>query len=360
MASPEYDVAVIGGGPAGSVAALTLARHGLRAALIEGSRYERVRIGETLPPAARPELERLGLADATLGARPAYGNQSAWGERELRANPFLFDPRGHGWHVDRRRFDAQLAAAAHAAGAILLQGDAVGACIAGEHGGWRLAVAGRELTANALIDAGGRGARIARGLGAQRQIEDHLVGVAAHYRSRDSGSTLVEAAADGWWYSAPLPDDRLVVMFMTDADLCRGLTDARAWAAHLDASVHTRARVAGAAALAAPRVSSAVTQRLRRGPDARAWLAAGDAALAVDPLSSSGILRALSSGEIAAEAIAHRLLGRMGAVDDYERWLDAQFADYLRERRAYYALETRWPDAAFWRRRTEAGLLRAA
>jgi hypothetical protein len=35
----------------------------------------------------------------------------------------------------------------------------------------------------------------------------------------------------------------------------------------------------------------------------------------------------------------------------YERWLDEQLADYLHERREYYELERRWPDAPFWRRR---------
>ena len=79
MADSECDVAIVGGGPAGATAALTLARAGLLVFLIEGLRYERPRVGETLPPSAQPLLHRLGLweAFAQLDSTPSFGTQSA-------------------------------------------------------------------------------------------------------------------------------------------------------------------------------------------------------------------------------------------------------------------------------------------
>ncbi|TMQ20007.1 MAG: hypothetical protein E6J90_16970 [Deltaproteobacteria bacterium] len=74
--------------------------------------------------------------------------------------------------------------------------------------------------------------------------------------------------------------------------------------------------------------------------------------MGVDPLSSSGIVRALTTGQAAAHAMAHWLQGRLEPVDAYERSLDAAFSAYWRERNAYYRLEQRWPDAVFWQRRT--------
>lgn len=73
--------------------------------------------------------------------------------------------------------------------------------------------------------------------------------------------------------------------------------------------------------------------------------------MAVDPVSGSGILRALVSGEAAGLASAHWLLGRREPAYDYERWLDSCFAEYQTQRHLCYGLETRWRTGPFWRRR---------
>ena len=81
------------------------------------------------------------------------------------------------------------------------------------------------------------------------------------------------------------------------------------------------------------------------------WLATGDAALAFDPLSSQGILRALQSGLLAAETIDDVLQGQNSTGHDWSLKNRRHFARHLRTRQAYYHLERRWPDAEFWRRR---------
>jgi flavin-dependent dehydrogenase len=360
MASPDYDIAIVGGGPAGAAAALTLTRVGLRVVLAERSTYERPRVGETLPPGARPLLARLGLADAVveLGSTPSYGNQSAWGAEDVWSSPFVFGPHGNGWHVDRAGFDQAVVDAAVAAGTELLEGNRVTACTSEQGGPWHLTLErGEELTANGLLDATGRRGALARTLGARRQFIDHLVGIATRYSgpAHDAGYTLVEAGPDGWWYSAPIPPNQTMVMFMTDADLCRRthLDDPKIWLRRLADAPETALRIVGYEALGPPKVSSAASHRLKRNGYSERWLAAGDAAIGVDPLSSSGIHRALLTGEAAGYALAHWLLGHVDAARDYEHWLDAQFDEYQRERTAYYALETRWPESQFWRRRQE-------
>jgi flavin-dependent dehydrogenase len=215
--------------------------------------------------------------------------------------------------------------------------------------------ASRALRVRFLVDATGRRSAIARRLGARREVYDHLIGVAMHYRvaPHGGGYALVEAVRDGWWYSAPVPPDRLVVMLMTDADICRrlNLSDVMTWSSALGATEHTAQRVRGAARAWGPATVSAVSHRLRRGRAGGRWLAAGDAALGVDPLSSSGIVRALAMGEAAADVITQLMGGGADLSADYEDWVDAQLADYLRDREAYYGLERRWPDQPFWQRR---------
>jgi flavin-dependent dehydrogenase len=325
--------------------------------LVESSGYEEPRVGEMLPPAIRPVLARLGLAEAVaaLGSTPSYGNQSVWGGREVRSIPFVFGPHGNGWHVDRARFDRALAEAASSAGAELLAGFRVTRCTRVADGSWRLTGPQGRLAADAVVDATGRRGALARSRAAGRLLLDRLVAVAVRYSGPEhgAGSTLVEAAPDGWWYSAPIPPDQTMVMFRTDADLCRRgrVADPDAWPRRLATAAETARRVAGCAPLDGPRVSSAVSHRLARNGYAERWLAVGDAAIGVDPLSSSGILRARLSGEAAGYAVAHWLIGRVEAAQDYERRLDAQFDAYRSEWHAYYALETRWPEAPFWQRR---------
>jgi len=342
---------------------MVLARAGYRVVIIEATGYDRPRVGETLPPSGRPLLAALGVWDAVvrLGPAPSFANQSAWGSDEISTHPFLFDPCGSGWHIDRKRFDALLAHRAVAAGARILDRRRVVRCTLRPDRAWCLTLADderrpcAEIIAPAIIEASGRRAALAPWLGGRRRVRDRLVGVAAELRGcGDSGHTLVEAVQDGWWYSAPIPGGRMMVMFMTDADLChaRRCGDAEAWRRHLARTTHTARRLADAEVAWGPSVISAVSHRLERVEPTGRWLAAGDAAMGVDPLSSSGIVRALTTGQAAAHAMAHWLQGRLEPVDAYERSLDAAFSAYWRERNAYYRLEQRWPDAVFWQRRT--------
>jgi flavin-dependent dehydrogenase len=329
--------------------------------LIEGWHYQHPRLGETLAPAARPVLSRLGLLETTAAtSTPSFGNESAWGGPELDALPFVFNPHGAGWHLDRPRFDSLLADAAVAAGALRAAGTPVTGCLPGPNGTWRIATGtgcrAREMTARSVIDATGRRASVACSVGARRLVQDRMVGIGVQCRGNPEagGPTMVEATPEGWWYSAPLPPDRLMVMLMTDADLCRagGYTRSTAWNEALAGTVHTRKRVSGLEHLwTRPRLASAASHRLVHGTGTGRWLAAGDAAMAVDPLAGDGILRALVTGEAAALAMVQWLAGRPEAAHAYERGLDARFARYSTERRLYYALETRWPSAPFWRRR---------
>jgi flavin-dependent dehydrogenase len=86
------------------------------------------------------------------------------------------------------------------------------------------------------------------------------------------------------------------------------------------------------------------------GPDAQ-WLAAGDAALAFDPLSSQGLYNALYSGMKAGQAIVAALAGDDSALARYAGRLEQIRAHYLARRRAVYESEGRWADAEFWRQR---------
>ena len=363
----RFDVVIIGGGPAGTATAIALAkaaRPGPSIAVLERSRYERARIGETLPPEALIPLSQLGVWDRFLeqGHAPSPGTAAAWGREELEENDFIFNPYGVGWHLDRSRFDAMLASAAADAGATIHRHARMTACQRAASGDWLVEYLRDdrpcELRARFLVDATGRACLAARRQGARRLSSDRMTGVIGLFTAPSHDQeyrTLVEASAAGWWYSAWLPDGRLIVVFMTDADLLpMGQPQLLSyWLRQLQQTVHTRARAS------APTVER--TQRPLQWINAASevlgcsggtgWLATGDAACSFDPLSSQGIFTALQLGLLAAETIDEVLRKPQATGHDWSPSNRQRFDRYLRTRRAYYELERRWPGAVFWRRR---------
>jgi flavin-dependent dehydrogenase len=367
--SGDFAAVIVGGGPAGAAAAISLARVGQRVLLVDDS-SRGFRLGETLAPAVRPLLRDLGVLEQFLGDGhlPCYGNVSAWGSSEAEFTDFVFNPHGHGWHLDRARFDAMLRYEARECGATVLS-EARFTSAQQEKGGWHVALrmgdawrCSEVVQTGWLIDGTGRRAVVARQLGAQRIHEDRLVAFYARFRPSESAirdedsRTIIEAAPDGWWYSSLIPSGERIVAFLTDSDLADrvALHSAPGFKGLLGESRHVGYLLTsyGYEPNGDPRGADAGTARLDcfGGPG---WLSVGDAALSFDPLSSQGMLNALYMGMKAGQAIAHSLSGDPVLLDEYLQRVEHIYSSYRRTRTAYYAAEGRWRDRAFWRRRAK-------
>jgi flavin-dependent dehydrogenase len=364
----DADIAILGGGPAGCAAALALRRLGHdRVVVIEAGAYDRERIGESVPPDTGTLLESLGIRAEFLAEShdPCHGSRSAWGAPALGYNDFLFNPNGHGWHLDRRRFDRFLAERAEASGVQLRRGTEFRAAER-DPTGFRLRLAGAEgeetaIRARFVIDATGKRSHFAVHQGAKRLLLDQLTAIAGFFDLRGSEYqnrlTLLEAAETGWWYAARLPGERLVVMIATDPDIvrARNLTDAEAWRAALRETQHVAAAVAASPLIGdAVRAWAAPSFRLDF-PCGPAWLAIGDAAASYDPISAQGIHKALADGLAAAETAAAYLKGNAAALDAHAARIAAGFEDFRRNRKYFYDLEKRWQQSPFWLRRHGRG-----
>lgn len=362
----DVDVFVVGAGPAGITAALNLAPS-RRVALADLHAEPCLRIGESLLPAARRLLTDMGLWERFLGERhaPWYHNRAVWGSAEAYETDFVRDPEGHGWHLDRARFESWLRHIAVERGTILL---APARLLAINHcnGAWRICLdtpsGRREAVSRFLVDAGGRGVPVASRLGARRRVEDRLVCRYVYGTDRtpesSAGSTFVEAAEEGWWYTAPLAGGRRVMAFHTDADLpaAHALSDPkmlleRAGAQHELGSVLSDSGFVPGTEFGVTAAHSAILVPFAGS----GWCATGDAALSFDPLSSQGLLNALFTGLAAAEAVDSSLSGGSDLAD-YCRALHNIYDVYRQHLAHCYGAERRWTKAPFWQRRVNAVL----
>jgi flavin-dependent dehydrogenase len=359
---PAFDVAVVGGGPAGAATCLRLAGSGLRVGLFERSHFQAPRVGEVLAPAVGELLQRLGVGQDVdhAGFVRCHGISSAWGSDQPRFHDFVFGTQGWGWQVERRAFDSMLCTAASTRATEVHLGAVVRSCHHLPDHGWRLTVAqAGELQvywARFLVIATGRfGLRGT--LADQPPIrDDRLIGLVRYVDATASAisPTLasIEAVRDGWWYLARLPDQLAVAAYLTDVDLLPGpgQTTQQRWSSLVESAPLIRSLLQDQTPRSSPRLVAAGSWR-RTQVVGNHCLAVGDTVLAHDPLSGQGVAQALESGMRAAEAIHRALKGDQGGCLDYAAWTQTAYQTYRQQRRRSYRLEQRWPAATFWARR---------
>jgi len=363
VSGETLDVVILGAGPAGCATAIALRERGRTVALLERAGAPLAKVGEHLRPEAMAELRKLGLSPQQLGAvaRESPGIRVAWGSPELRERDYLFDPFGSGWNVLRAELEAALVDRALQCGGVLhrpvnalgVKRDADDAWLVG----WPGAPSPGGLRARWVVDATGRRAWLASQLGARRERADTLVALVGRLRPArvlsDADRLLVESAPEGWWYSVGLPDESLVVAYLTDSDLlaARHGDPARAFGECLPHAPHTALRAASTSPPASVSVHGAETAWLApaQGPG---WIAVGDSAWSSDPLAGIGVSEALASAREAAREIDGALERSDGeASEDHARAHRERVAAAQAGRLETYRQELRWAERPFWKRR---------
>jgi len=360
----EFDVLVVGGGPAGSTCAATLARSGCRVGILERSTFSHFRIGETLDAAISFQIPQVDHGEKRSES-PCREIVSKWGDERLRrSDRAAVYPFGSGRIVDRARFDAGLFQIASAAGATSYEGAKLTSADRRD-GVWRYEfVAGKRTAvgrAQWVVDATGRTPSCDPLFDDERIYADRLVGVAFLDESRVTAdptapkSTFVESASEGWWYATELPHGGMLGVFLTDADLVPRSADDRA--RHLRRSWERTEVIRRQC----PHVETAISERrwrcfdahtgCRRRPLVDGLIAIGDAIVSFDPLSGTGVLAAVQSGTSAAECLLSPDAERRDALAAFVRRSAESYNRRIVERIETYDSEARWPQDEFWRRR---------
>jgi flavin-dependent dehydrogenase len=318
------DVVVIGGGPGGSTVSTLLAQQGVKVELFERDTFPRFHIGESLIPETYWVLKRLNMLEKMRESRfvkkysvqfvNAVGRESA---------PFYFwDNKPHEcsqtWQVVRSEFDEMLLDNARQHGATVHEATRVMDVIfeGGRAAGVKLK--DHEVPAKVVVDASGQNGLIANRL--RLRVWDPILNKGAiwsyfegAYRDtgRDEGATMVLQTPDkqGWFWYIPQHDNIVSVGIVAPFDYLfknRGKDFEKTFDEEVERAPAVKKRIAGATRVTGHFATKDYSYRTTKA-SGDGWVLVGDAWGFLDPLYSSGVLLALKSGELAADAIVEGL-----------------------------------------------------
>ena len=336
---------VVGAGPAGSVAAIVLARAGVHVRLIDRSSFPRDKLcGDTLNPGALSILDRLGLGGRVRAKALPISGMTVTGPHGVRvACDYPKDLAGAA--ISRRDLDGALVDAAIAAGVDFVPNESVrGALDDGKLRvtGVRIGRNGQRMPARVVIAADGRRSRLAFALGLTRFAPAPRRWAFGAYFSDVDGVTAhgeMHVRTNGYIGVAGLGADAVNVCVVREVAAGRAehITPDEVIARTVASDPELRTRFVRA------RRISAVTALGPLAVEARAagcpgLLLAGDSAGFVDPMTGDGLRFALRGGELAAEAALFELETGVPAHRHLDVARRREFAGKWRINRAIRAL----------------------
>ncbi|TDE32601.1 NAD(P)/FAD-dependent oxidoreductase [Actinomadura sp. 6K520] len=366
----QFDVVVIGGGPAGATTAGLLAKNGRRVLVLDRERFPRYHIGESLIPAVMRPMEELGLTERmdARGFERKYGGTLVWGNDQVPWN-FSFikgGPYAYAYHTRRADFDTLILDRARELGAHVLEEATVKEPILDDSGrvtGVRYSVQGEkqvhEARATMVVDASGQ-ARVLSRRFSEITWHDELRNVAVwtYFDGCDRlpgdewTNILIEGLDEGWFWAIPIDKDRQSVGYVTRAENA-GKTDQSLQELFAEQRERTTklkyllrdARQSGGFRSAR---DWSYTSHTFHGDG---WVLVGDSAAFVDPLFSTGValatLAASTLAKILGTVLDHpeiekaaldRYAGAYRAFFDEIRTFVERFYDRTKYEEFYYSL----------------------
>jgi flavin-dependent dehydrogenase len=349
----DSDICIIGAGPAGSTLAARMAALGHRVCLVERATFPRPHLGESLTPGVLPLLEALGARDAVEAAGFSRVNtvRVQWGQGLQRRR----DPRREGLLVDRGRFDVLLLDHAKKLGVHVLQ-PAIPCERRWDGDRWHLRIQTNEgtveLETKFVADACGRTAVLPV---RRRRTGCRTLALYAYWRGGHlPAEPRIEAGADAWYWGVPLPDGSHNTLVFVDFEHLRSgprvSVDSR-----FNELIARSGLMAGCHdARAGPVLVSDATPYVDENCVTSRSIKVGDAALAIDPLSSSGVQKALQNA-LAGAVVVNTLLRKpdssAAAFRFFRESINTASNSHCRWAAGHYQEVARRGGGSFWQKR---------
>jgi FADH2-dependent halogenase len=357
LAVENYDVAIIGGGPAGSTAATLLSKAGRRVIVLERDKFPRFHIGESLLPFSMQTFTRLGLQEKLrAGFLEKFGGEIAEAGGEKAAKFYFKDGFGsrtdRSYQVTRSKFDKMLLDHAAESGAEVREETVVEDVDFDRDGA--ILFLGRDgrlsenIRARYVVDASGRNSVIGNKFKLKKSYQ-HLqkLSLFAHYEGLereegiDATLTRMVRTLQSWFWVIPLENDRTSIGIVLEAaDFKRsGLSAEEFFARSIAEQPLVRNRIGSGRRVSQVYTAADFSYRNERLTGDR-WLLAGDAAGFIDPVFSSGVFLAVLAGEQAADVL-HEVLDHPKRARrlfrHYERLVNRAMDVYLRFVESWYS-----------------------
>ncbi|MGA9638146.1 NAD(P)/FAD-dependent oxidoreductase [Flavobacterium sp.] len=378
----ETEIVIIGAGIAGCIAAISLAQSH-RVVLIDKLESPVDRIGECLAPAARRILKKLNLLEEFESSISINewdhengnlhiknrGTQSYWGSSQVHIVDPLRNPDGFGWHLNRKAFEDFLRFSAAKRGVQCIwpaklqesRFDDENWIIRTKKIDQNLQTESHTINAKFVIDASGRQSHFARTQGVVRNHFDKLIACWITMKNAELNSmSTISTSKLGWWYSAPLPNNKRIIAFQTDSDLIE-----RATVKELDLFIESAKKNPEMERFLEKNTSeiqfhgtvAANSSKLNQ-VTGKQWVALGDAAVSFDPLSSQGMFNAMANAMQLTELLLALNLVKEPTesknrvfYEIYSQQINQVWEHYMKHKNIFYNQEKRFKDEAFWSRR---------
>ncbi|MEU4116043.1 NAD(P)/FAD-dependent oxidoreductase [Kitasatospora sp. NPDC028055] len=321
----EFDVIVIGGGPAGSTTAGLLAKRGHRVLVLDKERFPRYHVGESLIPAFMRPMEELGLTERmdARGFERKYGGTLVWGNQQIPWH-FSFVEGGaqpYAYHTRRADMDSMILDRARELGAFIIEDATVKEPIEedGRVVGVRFNLRGAdqqyEARAKLVVDASGQSRLLSRRY-ADVTWHEELRNVAVwtyfdnceRLQGDEYTNILIEGLDEGWFWAIPLDKGTISVGYVTRSSEANkdGQSLEDLFRSEAQRTTKLKRMLTNANQAAGWRTARdwSYTSHTFHGDG---WVCVGDSAAFVDPLFSTGVALATLAGSTLSK-IAHQIL----------------------------------------------------